>query len=263
MSLAKPNLIKLWQHQLYVEFLDNGSDPAFVYFPGYLSDINAKKAQCLHHFCQTKGLSALFFDYLGHGRSDGNLEDITVTSCFESAKTAITTYLPKRRLILVASSFGAWIACLIAKHWPLAIQGLVFVAPSIDVTQQLLLPQLSKKALAEVQAQGYWADHAFHALVNQQSQQSLPEYRITWRFIEDSLQHLILQHPLSLDCPVRILHGTQDQIIPLSLSQTFCQHLNNNDTKLITHPTNHSFSDAQDLALFESVLTDIYPKALL
>jgi pimeloyl-ACP methyl ester carboxylesterase len=60
-----------------------------------------------------EGRAYLRFDYFGHGESDGEFRDGTITRWREDA-LAVIDALTEGPLVLVGSSMGGWIACLVA-----------------------------------------------------------------------------------------------------------------------------------------------------
>src|ERR1700691_5729573 len=57
--------------------------PGLVWLSGYRSDMDSTKASALDAEAERRGLGLLRFDYSGHGRSDGRLEDGTISRWLE------------------------------------------------------------------------------------------------------------------------------------------------------------------------------------
>ena len=65
--------------------------PGLVWLCGYRSDMDSTKASALDAEAERLGLGLLRFDYSGHGRSEGRLEDGTISRWLEEALTIVRT----------------------------------------------------------------------------------------------------------------------------------------------------------------------------
>ncbi|MEZ5922170.1 MAG: alpha/beta hydrolase, partial [Parvularculaceae bacterium] len=102
-----------------------GEGPAIVWLGGFKSDMTGTKAEALAAWARENGRTFMRFDYSGHGASEGNFEDGTISAWLVDALIAIDT-LTTGFLVLVGSSMGAWIAALAAMRRPERVAGLVF-----------------------------------------------------------------------------------------------------------------------------------------
>src|SRR5665213_3314885 len=94
-----------------------GGGPTVVWLGGFKSDMAGTKAQALSDWARARGRAFLRFDYLGHGESSGDFLDGTITRWREDA-LAVADELTEGPLILVGSSMGGWISCLLALARP-------------------------------------------------------------------------------------------------------------------------------------------------
>jgi pimeloyl-ACP methyl ester carboxylesterase len=75
-------------------------------------------------------------------------------------------------------------------------------------------------------------------------------YPITRRLIEDGRKHLLLDAPIPLDCPVRLLHGQRDPDVPWQTALQIAEQLASEDVQVtLVKDGNHRLSRPQDLAL--------------
>ncbi len=88
--------------------------PGLVWLCGYRSDMDSTKASALDAEAERLGLGLLRFDYSGHGRSDGRLEDGTISQWLEEA-LAIFRAETEGPQIVVGSSMGGYLALLAAR----------------------------------------------------------------------------------------------------------------------------------------------------
>jgi pimeloyl-ACP methyl ester carboxylesterase len=70
--------------------------------------------------------------------------------------------------------------------------------------------------------------------------------------IEDGRAHLLLDDPIPLNCPVRLLHGQADPDVPWELALRTAERLTGSDVEVILiKDGDHRLSRARDLALLQ------------
>ena len=180
-----------------------GAGPGVVWLGGFRSDMTGTKAAHLHAWAEQTNRAYVRFDYFGHGASDGDFADGTISRWRDDAR-AVVEQLTQGPQILVGSSMGAWIALLLARAVPERIHGLVLIAPAPDFTEKLMWDQLTPAQTRTLDAQGY---------VDLPSEYGAP-YRIEGRLIEDGRTNLVLDAPLEFGRPIRILQGMADADVP-------------------------------------------------
>ena len=83
-------------------------------------------------------------------------------------------------------------------------------------------------------------------------------YVITKRLIEDGRQNLVLLDPLSLPFPVRLLHGTADADVAMSVPLRLVEHASGPDIRLtFVKDTDHRFSTERELAIIVNAVEDV------
>jgi pimeloyl-ACP methyl ester carboxylesterase len=221
-----------WIHQA-------GSSPTVVFLPGYRSDMAGDKATALAAFCAERGQAMLRFDYSGHGASGGQFTDGTIGIWAADALTAIDR-LTEGPVILVGSSMGGWLALLTALARPDRVAALVGIAAAPDFTERLMWESMAPAERATLLRDGV-------LLVPSQYGEPTP---ITRRLIEDGRQHLVLDAPIALACPVRLLHGQADPDVPWELALRIAERVTSRDIEvtLVKHG-DHRLSRPHDLAL--------------
>jgi pimeloyl-ACP methyl ester carboxylesterase len=225
----------------------SGTGPVVVFLGGFRSDMSGTKAVFLEHWAADQGRSFLRFDYSGHGDSDGRFEDGCIGDWAEDAVQAIRR-LTAGPVVLVGSSMGGWIACLVARHLPDRICGMVGIAPAPDFTEDSMWP-----ALNDAQRQD----------LEQTGQTFLPNpydtpYPLTQRLFEDGRKQLVLRDPLDLPFPVRLLHGTKDEAVDLTVPLRFLEHANGPDIRLtLVKGVDHRFSSPDCLDLIAKALSEV------
>lgn len=228
-----------------------GKGPGVVFLGGFRSDMQGTKAVALQEWAQAENRAFLRFDYSGHGESSGRFEDGAISDWLEDAQQVIST-LTEGPQLLVGSSMGGWIALLLARAMPEKLAGLVTVAAAPDFTEN-----------------GFWAgfDADQRRALLDQGQVELPSdydapYVITRRLIEDGRRNLVLEEPLHLPFPVRMLQGTADADVPVAWALRLLDHACGPDLRLtLVKDADHRFSTPECLALINQTIAGILPPA--
>ena len=216
-----------------------GKAPGVVFCTGFMSDMGGIKALALEAACRAVGRAYLRFDYFGHGLSSGAFEHGTVGRWSEDT-LAVLDQATQGPQVLVGSSMGGWIMLLAALARPQRVAGLVGIAPAADATEALMWASLTDEIKETLRRDGVW-----HA----PSQYSDEPYAITLNFIEEGRDHLLLDRPIEVACPVRILHGMEDPDVPWEHSLRLVEALAGDDVTLtyIKHG-DHRLSEPADIA---------------
>ena len=134
--------------------------PGLVWLCGFRSDMGSIKAAALDAEAERRGLGLLRFDYSGHGRSDGRIENGTISRWLEETLAVVRAESEGPQLLL-GSSMGGYMALLAARALSEAgeasrVAGLILIAPAVDFTEALIwemAPQEAKRAIME---EGAW-----------------------------------------------------------------------------------------------------------
>ncbi|MFD1949297.1 alpha/beta fold hydrolase [Sphingomonas arantia] len=213
-----------------------GTGPTIVFLPGYASDMTGSKALALDAWAADTGRAMLRLDYAGCGTSDGAFEDQILTDWRDDVLTLIDTVV-EGPILLVGSSMGGWLMLLVALARPDRIAGLVGIAAAPDFT-----------------AWGY--DDAARAIMARDGRFVEPsDYGdpmvITQRFWESGQASLLLlDTPIAIDVPVRLLHGQADRDVPFAISLRLADVLRSADVQtILVKDGDHRLSRPQDIAL--------------
>jgi hypothetical protein len=225
----------------------DGNSPTVVFLPGFRSDMTGDKATALAAFCAVRGQAMLRFDYSGHGSSGGRFEDGTIGRWAEDA-VAVIDRQSDGPLILVGSSMGGWIALLAALARPQRIAALIGIAAAPDFTEALMWEAMTFEERATLMRDG---------IIHVPSQYGGP-YPITRSLIEDGRTRLLLNDQISIECPVRLLHGQQDPDVPWEMALRIADQLTGADVRVtLVKDGDHRLSRPQDLALLRQTLASL------
>ncbi len=215
-----------------------GEGPTVLWLGGFNSDMTGTKAEALKTWAQATGRPFLRFDYFGHGESRGAFQAGTISRWREDALAVLDT-LTRGEVLLVGSSMGAWLACLLALVRADRVKALVLLAPAIDFTDKLLAPSLPQSARDDLAQTGVWM---------RPSEFGAP-YPITRTLLEDGAQWSLLPGPIPIRVPVRIIQGQSDADVPWTHAMALAAALPGPDlvTTLI-RDGDHRLSRPQDLS---------------
>jgi len=201
------------------------------------------KAQALSQWAARQGRAFLRFDYFGHGQSSGDFHNGTISRWRDDA-LAVLDDLTEGPQILVASSMGGWIATLLAQLRPERVAGLLLIAPAPDFTEDLIWAKLPPDIRQIVMETGQW-------LYDCPPEAPCP---ITKALIEDGRNNLVLQSPVVVKGPVRILHGSADRDVPWQQGVRLVECLDGDITFTLVKGADHRMSSPANLALIEHTL---------
>ena len=90
--------------------------------------------------------------------------------------------------------------------------------------------------------------------LEQPSEYEEPEI-ITRKLIEDGRKHLVMEGPVSISCPVRIIQGMKDEAVPYEHALAFAKLIDSNDVELtLTKAGDHRLSTPDDLKRLVEIL---------
>ena len=245
--LSLPSNIRLAYHKSNAQG-DGVNRPGPIFLGGYNSDMTGTKARYLEDWASKNGAAFVRFDYRGHGASSGRFQDHCVGDWADDAAEVLHR-LTAGPQIIAGSSMGGWIALLLARRFPERIAALIGIAAAPDFTQWRWnrFTEVQRQTIAE---KGY---------IELPSQYSDEPYIYTHRLFRDGPDHFVLNQPLDLPHPVRLLHGTADPDVPHTLSMDLMQHITCPDATLtLIKDGDHRLSEANDLDLLGRTITDLW-----
>jgi pimeloyl-ACP methyl ester carboxylesterase len=200
---------------------NEGQQPGIIFLSGFRSDMNGAKATALEAWCKEQNRSFIRFDYRGHGQSDGDFKDYTIGHWKQDA-IHILDKVTDGPQVLVGSSMGGWLMLLAALARPQKVAGLVGIASAPDFTEHLLLDAFTPEQKIELKE---------HGVVHLPDCMGGESYPVTLNLIVESGDHLVLDGPINITCPVHLIHGMQDKDVPWEFSVTLNEKLKSKDVK--------------------------------
>jgi pimeloyl-ACP methyl ester carboxylesterase len=221
--------------------------PTLLFLPGYASDMEGAKALAVDAFAAATACGCIRLDYSGTGSSGGAFADGTLARWLDEVLGLIDR-LVEGRIILVGSSMGGWIALHAALRRPDRVAALVGIAAAPDFTDWGFSPEDKIKLLQDgqlVRPNPYRQPGKPEAIV----QSGKPDTGTTHRAFWQSGEALrLLGAAIAIDCPVRLLHGEKDEIVPVGVPLKLLAQLRSADVQLtLIKDGGHRLSEPREI----------------
>lgn len=218
---------------------------AVILCHGMESDKNSEKLIVLSNALAQRNILTLRFDFAYVGESSGKFEDITYNGEVDDLRAAYSVVQSRQngRIGILGSSMGGTVALLFATQEP-TVAGVVTIAAPVHPEQ------FPNRVLTPAQLQ-QWRSRGFTFYRGQKLNVSL---------LHD-LESLDLPRAVKkITCPVLILHGDADEIVPVEEARELHECLTARKRLTVLRGSDHRLSDPQSMqnALAEALdwLTD-------
>jgi len=224
-----------------------GQGPTVIWCGGLKSDMEGGKATHLHIWAENAGQSYIRFDYFGHGKSDGEFIDGTISQ-WANDVSDIIKHAPHNDIILIGSSMGGWASLLAAIENPVRVKALVLIAPAPDFTEKLTYADFTEAQKAALDKDG---------VVYLPSNYGEP-YAYSKDLIEDGRKRQILDNDIPINIPIQILQGREDAVVPWSYSLQIVEKVISTDVSYtLVKGGDHSLSRPEDLCRLERTVSEM------
>ena len=197
-----------------------GASPTIVFLPGYASDMTGEKATAIDAFAGKRDLASLRLDYSGTGASPGEFSTAKFDHWLDEA-TALLDSAGPGPAIVVGSSMGGWVALHLAIRRPERVKAMVGIAAAPDFTQWGFTESQKQVIVRE-------------GLLEEENPYGGDPSRVYRDFWESAQEQRLLEEPIAIDCPVRLVHGEDDPNVPLDISVRLMKQLRSADVQLTT-----------------------------
>jgi pimeloyl-ACP methyl ester carboxylesterase len=220
----------------------SAGSPTILFLPGYASDMEGAKAEAIDLFCATRGIGSLRIDYSGTGSSGGQFAEGTIDRWLEEVLAAIDL-LTEGPLILAGSSMGGWIAVHAAMRRKDRVRGLLGIAAAPDFTDWGFTAE-EKDAIRG------------DGMLERENPYG-PEPSVTWLgFWQSGATHRLLNNPIDLPIPVRLVHGDDDRDVPVGVPIRLMQDLHSSNVQLrLIKGGGHRLSEPHEI---HAILTELH-----
>lgn len=217
--------------------------PLVMFMPGYRSDMEGTKAVYLEGRCKERGQGYLRFDYSGHGVSEGDFNDGTISIWTQDALDVMDYATVGRDVVLVGSSMGGWISLLMALERRTQVCGLVGIAAAPDFTLDIYYNRMDDTQRTRLKRDGY---------VDVPNEYSDIPYKVTKALIDDGAENLLIKKGIDLHISVRLVQGMRDADVEWQHAHRIKNAIAGDDVEvLLVEDGDHRLSRPEDLALID------------
>lgn len=224
------------QFLAYDKYQVNSNKQGILFLTGYRADMNGTKAAGVAKFAKENKIDCIRFDNSGLGKSSGCFKDGTLGKWLNDALLITDNILDDKKYILIGSSMGGWIMLLLAMLRPEKFSTLIGLAAAPDFTKDLVWNKLDNSQQEDFKKKGFLANED-------------DDYPITFNFINEARNHLLLRKPIKIDHPVRLIHGIKDSDVPFETSIKTAEMLTSRDVNVhLIKEGEHRLSREEDFA---------------
>ncbi len=213
---------------------DKKEKPIVILCHGLRSDKESKTYTRLQMILNEKNISTLRFDFFGHGESEGKFEDITVSKGVDDVLNAID-FLRKQgylKMGLFGSSFGGMISIMaVSKTNDLSV--LALKSPVSDYEEVECL------RYSQEELEG-WKEKGYNYFEGKKEKQKLK-----YSFFEDFKNNNGYEVAGKIKIPTLIVHGGDDEIVPVSQSKKTARLIENCKLEVIKG-ADHGYTKKED-----------------
>lgn len=198
-----------------------------LYIHGFRSSVAHRKSRFFLDHALQKGHSWANFDLPCHGRSEGLFQEFRLSDALE-AVLAVLEELRDVPVLMVGSSMGAWLAMLAAQKLARStraknvITGALLIAPAFDFFKHYFQNRPPEELVD-------WQRKRVRRFVDPYDNRP---YDLDYRVLRDAQKFTLLESPAQWEFPVRIYHGTQDEVAPVAHSRKFRELAKKSDVRL-------------------------------
>lgn len=218
--------------------------PLVIICHGFSSDCNSRLLTDIADDLEKGGIASLRFDFNGHGKSDGEFQNMTVLNEIEDLKCVIAwahTQAWVSDISLLGHSQGGVVVSMTAGELgDKEIKSVVLMAPAAVLRDDALRGSTMGATYDPWNMTDDYVQLPFGGL------------KLGRAYIESAVNLPIYETALNYGGPVLVIHGTHDRIVPYTYGERYNQGYKNSSIKLIPGE-NHSFSvNTAEAALYAS-----------
>lgn len=205
-----------------------GKFPGLIRLHGFISNKEGSskdiQERLSHEFV------SLMIDYHGHGESEGNFEDFTVSGALDDAQTALNYLLDldkvdPEKIVVMGSSLGGMLSLLLAAR-DSRVKLAVVCCPVVDF----------KEVFSKHQDIGLWREQGWVEALGVEG------LKIKYNFFEDGCKFDVYSEAEKIECPVLVISGNKDTYIPVEHLEKLMQHLKNGRLEIV-EGADHGFTE--------------------
>jgi hypothetical protein len=193
---------------------------------GFLSNKSSRTGVALAQELHKAGISTIAFDFYGHGESEGDIEQLTLSKAVENVLAVYDFITSKgyKQVGLAGSSFSGAVSVIAATKRTFDVLSLK--CPVFDY-QKLWFDRLGENGLIQ------WKKEGFVTLF---------EKRVSYETYEDAARYAMPFVARCVSAPTLVIHGDKDITVSLIQAENLIASLASTDKRLmIIHGAVHFF----------------------
>jgi hypothetical protein len=226
--------------------------PVIILCHGFTVSKDNSTYRRLEPMLNEKNITTFRFDFFGHGESEGNFEDVTVSEGVDDILNAIE-YLKQKgfsKIGLVGSSFGG-ISSIMAASKTNDLFVLVLKSPVSDYLE-VEIKRRTKQKIDE------WRSKGFIIHTNSKGEKK----KLNYSFFEDAKKNNGYEAAKKIKIPTLIVHGDKDQDVPIEQSKKTAGIIPNCKLEIISG-ADHKYTDPEYFEKMLGLITEFIVKTIL
>lgn len=221
-----------------------GKFPCVIICHG-LGSSKENKQPIMEAFAES-GIASLAFDFMGHGESEGSFADLTISKVADDARAALDfvsglDFVDARRLGVMGHSLGGSVS-LIAAGRDKRIKAAAVSAPVTDFNETFKMLSDFDTRIGNLTV---WKQKGYTHFYT-----SKGYMKLGYSFLEDASMHDQKEIAKKVKCPVLIISGSKDRVVPVSQSEAFIRLLKSEKEMKILD-CGHSFEEKDMSSLID------------
>jgi uncharacterized protein len=207
--------------------------PTAVFVHGFTSNrLELPSFVGMSRTLEANGIASVRFDLSGHGESDGDFFDVTITGEIAETRAVLQAvrnldFVDPERIGLVGMSMGGVVAGIVAAEEP-GISALCLWSPAAVAPFEI--------------SRGYFRGRNIAAEIEEKGYVDADGHRMGPALVEDIAGIDVYGRSSAYTGPVHILHGDKDCIAPLEYVRRYLDHYDGNAELQIVEGADHAWA---------------------
>ncbi|MGP3914939.1 alpha/beta hydrolase [Nonomuraea sp. 10N515B] len=207
--------------------------PTVVFVHGFSNNrMENRSFVLMSRMLEAAGIASVRFDLSGHGESDGDFFDVTITGEIAETRSVVRAvrsfdFVAPDRIGLVGMSMGGVVAGIVAAEEP-GIRAVCLWSPAAVAPFEVGAGHLKGRDIAaEIGEKGYF---------------DADSHRMSPAMVDDIANLDVYGRSCAYAGPVRIIHGDKDDIAPVSYARRYLAHYGGNAELEVVDGADHGWS---------------------
>jgi pimeloyl-ACP methyl ester carboxylesterase len=207
--------------------------PTVVFVHGFANNrMENRSFVLMARLLEGAGIASVRFDLSGHGESDGDFSGVTITGEIAETRSVVQAvrglgFADPERIGLAGMSMGGVVAGIVAAEEP-GIRAACLWSPAAVAPFEVGAGFLKGRDIgAELKAKGYF---------------DADGHRMSPALVDDIARLDVYGRSCAYTGPVRIIHGDQDDIAPVSYARRYLGHYGGNAELEVVEGADHGWS---------------------